>query len=106
MAWSKTGSTLYKPGSAIILESSLIPVFGVIIDIVVCHVDSCYFIVQEYITNCFVEHFHSFEVSAMTPALHRTFQMCNLADYHPLCIHTTSNNTKLISLKYYVIEQF
>ena len=102
MAWSKTGSTLYKPGAAVILESSLIPVFGVIIDIVVCHVDSCYFIVQEYTTNCFVD---SFEVSAITPALHHTCQVCNLAD-HPLCIYTTSSNTILIPLKYHVIEQF
>lgn len=97
---------MYKNGAAVILESPLIPVFGVIIDIVVCHVDSCYFIVQEYTTHCFVPHFHSLEVSAITPALYRTCKVCDLADYYSLCIYTTSSGTKLIPLKYHLIEQF
>lgn len=90
----------------VILDSSLLPFFGVIVDIFVYQVDITYFIVEEYTTHCFLQHFHSFEVSATSPPLYRTCQINDFADYHPLCIYTTSGNTKLIPLKYMYLNNF
>ena len=85
-----------------ILESSLLPVFGEIKDIVVYGVDECSFVLQMYTTQCFLHHYHSFEVSIDSAV--RVCKPTDLADYHPLNIFTLSANIKVIPVKYHLIE--
>ena len=105
VSWAQSGSVLYKPGAIVVTRNYLLPVFGVIVDIIVLQVDICYFVLQEYITHCFVPHFHSFEVSITSPPVYDTYGVHELADHHPLCIYSI-NNKQLIPLKYYITEEF
>lgn len=85
-----------------VLESALLPVFGEIKDIVVYNVDECLFVVQMYTTECFLHHFHAYEVN-MDSVMHACIPT-DLADYHPLTMFTLSNATKVIPVKYHLIE--
>ena len=44
---------MYKPGYFVILQSSLLPLFGEIKDIIVFSVDIYIFVLQKYRTECF-----------------------------------------------------
>lgn len=105
VSWAKIRSILYKPGAVVVLQNNLLPVFGIIIDIIVHQVDICYFVLQEYTTHCFLPHFHSFEVSLTSPPAYHTYKVHELADHHPLCVYIV-NNSHLIPLKYYIKEEF
>ena len=62
------------------------PVFGEIKNIFVYDIDECLFVVQEYVTECFVSHFHSYEVTYREPASYRLCHPKNLVDYYPLSL--------------------
>ena len=99
------GGTQYKPGALVVLYNSLLPVFGEITDILVFNVDECYFIIQEYETEYFSKHYHSYEVKMKNPSLFHAYQPNKLADYHPLCSYTIMGSLK-VPLKYHIIESF
>ena len=101
----KCGTTTYKPGYFVVLESSLLPLFGEIKDILVYNVDECVFVIQTYTTLCYLNHFHSYEVSK-DPGSFQALQPSHLIDYHPLFLYTLPNNKTVIPLKYYLAEFF
>ena len=74
-------------------------------DILVFNVDKCYFIIQEYETEYFSKHYHSYEVKMKNPSLFHAYQPNKLADYHPLCSYTIMGSLK-VPLKYHIIESF
>ena len=102
VSWVKSGGTVYKPGSFVVLESTLLPVFGKIKDIVVHGVDNCLFVVQMYATECFLHPFHSYEVSMDSTI--RACKPADLVDYHPLNMFTLPGKRMVISVKYHLIE--
>jgi hypothetical protein len=77
-----------------------LPLFGDI----VFGVDQCLFVVQKYRTECFLSHYHAYEVSK--DSSYSVYTASDFADYHPLCMYVLSNNKKVIPLKYHIIEKF
>jgi len=83
------------------------PIFGRIVDIIITESDTCLFIIEPLITNCFNKHYNSYEVHA----LQNTHIICkhqDLADHHPLVMsksfHQQLAEKNFITVKYDVIE--
>lgn len=85
-----------------ILESLMLPLFGEVKDILVFNVNTCLFVIKKYITECFLHHYHAYEV--LEDTTYCVDRPMNFVDYHPLSLYTLSNGKKVISLKYHVIE--
>ncbi len=93
---------MYKPGCFVVLDSFLLPVFGEIKDIIVFGVDRCFFVMQMYETNCFLSHYHAYDISSLES--NHVYSLTDFVDYHPLCSHTLSNNKTIVTLKYHILE--
>ena len=93
---------MYKPGAVVVLNSDLMPVFGVIKEIF--KINTNYFFVCDVLeTSCFVSRIHAYEVTySHTVAV---FNVDHLFDYHPLGLyHSPLDDTLVVSLKYHIIE--
>ena len=104
VSWAKCGSTTYKPGNFVVVESALLPSFGEVLEILVYNISECLFVLQIYNTECFLSHFHAYEVSK-TLICHACVPN-NFVDYHPLSLYILSGHKKVISCKYYLIQNF
>ena len=88
------------------MESALLPLFGKIVDIIVYNVDTCVFLLQEYVTECYSSHFHSYEVSIGPYYTYRACEQTDFVDYHPLCVYSLPSGTQYVPLKYHITENF
>ena len=106
VSWVRIQGTLCKAGAIVFIESHLLPEFAEITDIVLYDVDHCLFVCKPFITNCFVPHFHSFEVRNTDEPSAIFVKQSDLADYHTVGLYSSPSHPgcKLISLKYHVIE--
>ena len=97
---------MYKPGAIVLLENHLLPEFAEITDIIVYDVDHCLFVCHPFITNCFVCHFHSFEVQDSEQSAVKFIKQTELADHHTLGLYSlpSRSHSKFVPLKYHVIE--
>lgn len=102
VSWIEISGTKYNRESVVILESNLLPEFGIIIDII-CNSDQYYFVCKHLHTECFSPHFHSYEVS-----IDDNIVICNpsdLVDYNVLSLYRLSSHPNyFVSLKYHLIE--
>ena len=86
------------------ISSSLLPVFGKIIDIVIVSVTDCYFVCELLITDSFNSHYHAYEVRQQRQPTHLVIcKQCDLIDHHILGMYHVSTFT-FVSLKYYLPE--
>ena len=107
MSWAEIGGTMYKPGAFIVLADNILPKFYEIIDIVVFNVELCLFYCKQYVTNCFIPHFNSYEIlESQSCPLFCSYN--DLLDYHPLSAYCLSSypNSKLIPAKYHFVETY
>ena len=63
LTWIEVDGSAYHLGDVVVLKNELLPTFGVIQDVIVFDVDVYYLVTEVLITECFVNHYHSFEVS-------------------------------------------
>ena len=96
--------TTYKKKSIVVIEMNLLPVSGVIEDIIVLDTDY-YFVCSVYKTNFYFDHFHAFEVCEQSPLIYHVCKQTELYDYTPLSAYKINSNT-YIALKYQLIELF
>ena len=59
----KMNGTEYKPGAVVVVSMDLLPLFGLIKDIIVFDVSEYYLVCELLQTICFDVHFHSYEVA-------------------------------------------
>ena len=69
-AWSDIAWTQYKPGALVVVQTNLMPQFGVIDDIIVVNSEECFFICCLLETHCFNHHFYCYEVTHLNPPEH------------------------------------
>ena len=85
------------------MQSDLLPLFGIITDIVVHHADHVYFVCNVLHTECFNSHFHAYEVSKT-----KDYDFCthsDLIDHHVLSLYSLSSYTTcFIPMKYHLEE--
>ena len=77
VTWVDIRGTCYKPGAVVIVQTNLMPQFGLIDEIVVIDVENYFFVCHLFVTDCFNHHFHSYEVSWTN---YSTFVQCIYAD--------------------------
>ena len=98
--------TIYHTQDIVVTEfAEDLPQFGEIVDIVV-NKDGAAFVVHMLQTDCFNDHFHSFEVH--DSGNFRIVDQPQLSDYHPLAIQervrTPGTILRLVSLKYDIMN--
>jgi hypothetical protein len=102
--WVEISGTTYRHGSVIILNSYLLPEFGIIRDILVIDTNDYYFVCEVMETIQLVSHYHAFEVA--TDVSHSNVNICKqstLVDHTVLGLYTV-NSTNFVSLKYHIVE--
>lgn len=106
MSWITITGTTYGYGDVVVIDTDLLPIFGVVEDIIMdeCH---CYYLVmQELHTISFVPHFHSYEVIEQSPKVYRIRKPCNLYDHAVLSRYQVApRKSFFIPLKYYLVEK-
>ena len=91
--WVEIGGTTYCHGSVVVLNSYLLPVFGIIRDTLVIDTNDYYFVCKVMETIQFVSHYHAFEVA--TDISHSTINICK---HQHLLITQCSDCTQSIPL--------
>ena len=87
-----------------VLESNLLPVFGIIIDILyICN--DYYFVCSTLHTECFVSHFHAYEVSKCS-GLNTIFcRQSDLVDHNVMNLYSLPvSSNYFVTVKYHLIE--
>ena len=93
-------------GSVVVINSDLLPTFGLIKDIVV---DNCYlhyFVLEILYTICFSSHYHAHEVSMNTLPLFQLVKLSTLYDHSIINLYSIPHcYSFFVPLKYYLIEK-
>ncbi len=102
VTWVEVDGTKYSKGSVLVLESDLVPLFGVIQE-VHCVSNQYYFVCKCFHTECFSAHFHAYRVTKIDGEL-RYCTISDLSDHYPLSVYTLNSNQMYVCMKYYIIE--
>jgi len=106
LSWIEILGTRYVHGSVVVMNSDLLPVFGIIKDIVMDSSFSYYFVLEILHTICFSSHQHAHEVSLSTPPLFDLVKPSDLYDHSILSLYTIPHcHSFFVPLKYYLIEK-
>ena len=106
VSWVEIGSTKYCKGRVVVLESHLLPIFGIIVDIVI-HNSDHYLVCDTLHTECFVPHYHAYEVTKKCTSDHVICTHDDLVDPHVLGLYTLpSHSSYFVPMKYYIVENF
>ena len=105
LSWIEIDGTVYKPGSVVVLTSSLMPQFGIITDILMLNIDDYYFSCELLCTVSFNEHFHAYEVTRSSLVNLVICKQSELIDYHVLGMYAVAAKHS-VSLKYHLMENF
>ena len=106
LSWVQVDVTVYYHGDVVVLENELLPTFGVIKDMIVFDVDRYYFVCEVLSTECFVNHFHSFEVTKQNPTKYSICKQPDFVDHHILHAYSVTSypHSLFVPLKYHLIE--
>lgn len=98
--------TVYRHGDVVVLKNELLPTFGVIKDVIVLDVDRHYFVCEILITEHFLEHFHSFEVTKQNSPNYSICMQSDFVDHHVLHAYRVLScpQSLFVPLKYHLIE--
>ena len=102
ISWIEIGGTKYAKEDVVVLESNLLPLFGIIIDIL--YVSEHY-----YVAPCsteFLSHnFHAYEVSKCSSSNTVFGRHSDLVDHNVLSLYSlSSTNNYFVPVKYNLIE--
>ena len=103
--WIEIQGSTYRPGNIVVIDSSLIPIFAKIVDIILIGYDRiCFFLCKCHATLCFNSHFHAFETEELEEWI--VIKQAVLFDHHALSAYSlqTYPNVTFITLKYYIPE--
>ena len=102
VSWIDKDGTKYLKEVVVVLQSLMMPIFGIIKDIVV-HCADYFFVCNMLHTECFSSHFHAYEVSKTNDYILCTHS--DLADHHVLDLyHLSSYTTGFIPVKYHLFK--
>ena len=87
------------------IDSDLLPNFGIIEDIIIDDLHSYYFVIEKLHTICISSHYHSYEVIKHSPTLFHVCKLSDLWDHSVLGLYQIPHNQSyFVPLKYYLIE--
>lgn len=88
-----------------VIDTDLLPIFGIVEDIVVDDLHCYFFVLQKFRTICFSPHYHSYEVNAHSPKAYYVCKPSDLFDHSVLGQYQVPNCHSLhVPLKYYLVE--
>ena len=103
LSWVQVGGSTYHFGDVVVLKYDLLPTFGVIHDLIVFDVTEFFIVAEVLITQCFVDHYHSFEVSKQPLKEYSICPIKDLIDHHVLGLYNIADSF-FVPLKYYLVE--
>ena len=106
LSWIELYGTWYTYGGVVVIDSDLLPKFGVIKDVIMDSSFHFYFIVEVLHTICCMSHHHAHEVIEHSPPTYQLIKPSDLVDHSVLGLYTIPNShSYFVSLKYYLKEQ-
>ena len=103
ITWANIGGTNYHKEGVVVLQSNLVPLFGIITDIMV-HENQYYFICNTSHMECFNHHFHAYEVSKC-PVDFAITTASDVVDHNVLTPYSlSSHSTYFVPMKYHIVE--
>ena len=99
VTWIEVLGTRYSPGGVVVLSVQLVPVFGLICDILTFDVSDYFLVCETLITECFCSHYHAYEVSYDSYPEYVFVKQSDLADHSVLGLY----KSKYVVLKYNVV---
>lgn len=87
VSWIDITGNTYSHGSVVVIKTDLLPVFGLIEDIIIDDSHCHYLVIEQLNTICFVPHFHSYEVMALSPKVYYICEPSNLFDHTVLGLY-------------------
>lgn len=103
-SWVEISGTKYSLQNVVVLDSGLLPQFGIIRDIIINDVHQPFLVCEKLTTCCFSSHYHSYEVILPNPAIFCICKQSELYDYSVLSLYHV--HSLFVSLKYYLVEKF
>ena len=104
VSWIEICGIKYAKENIVILESNLLPLFGIIIDIL-CINNHFYFVCCTLHTECFSSHFHAYEVSKHSSTNIIFCSHSDLIDHNVLGLYTLQTSPNyFVPVKYHLIE--
>ena len=94
---------MYSLQNVVVLDSDLLPQFGIIHDIVVTDVYQPLLVCEKLTTGCFSHHYHAYEVIRLEPPVFCICKQSELYDYSVLSIYHVFS--LYIPLKYFLVEK-
>ena len=86
------------------LESNLLPLFGIVEDIIVHNSDQ-YFVCNTLHTECFVSHYHAYEVTKDSTTDFVICSYSDLVDHHVLSLYSLPfHSNYFVPMKYHLVE--
>ena len=105
VTWIEITGTRYSHGNVVVIDTDLVPEFGIIEDIIVDALMCYYFVLEKLHTVCFSNHYHSFEVIKHVP---KEFFICKPSDLFDHAVlglyHIPQCHSLFVCLKYYLVE--
>ena len=87
----------------VVLDCDLLPQFGIIHEIVVTDVYQPLLVCEKITTNCFLPHYHAYEVIRPKPPVFCICKQSELYDYSVLSLYHVCSI--FIPLKYFLVER-
>ena len=105
VSWVEISGTTYHRGDVVVTDTDLVPVFGVVEDIIVDSMQCHYLVCEVLSTICFVRHFHSYEVATQSPTVYYICKPTSLFDNTVLGRYQLASHPSFfVPLKYHLVE--
>lgn len=104
-SWVEISGTKYSHKNVVVIDCNILPVFGVIQDIILNDTYQALFVCKKLTTCCFSPHYHAYEVSYSFPATFFICKPCDLYDYSVLTLYHV-HSSLFVPLKYHIVEKF
>lgn len=106
VTWVQIQGTKYVEGCIVVLDSSdILPIFGMIINILLIESDEPYFVCEVLDTEEFSSHFHSFIVQRTKPIPIVFCKPGDLSDYHTIGMYSLRLSHETVTT-HYIVPQY
>ena len=106
VTWIQLQGTKYVEGCVVVLDSTeILPIFGIIINILLIKPAEPYFVCEVLDTEKFSSHFHSFVVQRTKPIPIVFCKPDDLSDYHTLGLYSLRLSHETVTT-HYIVPQY
>ena len=103
-SWVEISGKKYSRQGVVILNCGVLPLFGVIHDVIMNDVHQPYLVCKQLSTICFSRHYHSYEVIYPSSTIFNICKQAELYDHSVLSLYHV-HSSFFVTPKYYIVEK-